>query len=119
MKEELEGFLQKRLQRDMEIVGLKIEQAEQAVKDYIDVEEYARLVCSFRPGLITNSTDLAGQYQHLEGLKTPQRSARMQHLRYAKLGQLEAKVCGMHNQGFLEKEGSDLLPYLKAFNSLF
>ena len=90
MKEELELFLTKRINKDIGLLQEKIVQADHNVKDSIDVEEYQRLVCSFRPLLITNSTDLAQEYQSLGSgaVKIP-KSSRIEQIRYAKLTQLE------------------------------
>jgi hypothetical protein len=90
MLQELEVFLEKRIQRDIEVLREQIEQADGNVQQAIDAEYYQKLVCSFRPTLITNSSDLAMEYQSLSGQgghKTS-RSCRIQQNRYLQLGRL-------------------------------
>ena len=103
MKEELQIFLHKRLNRDIDILKQKIELSNSKVRDQIDAEEYQRLVCSFTPLLITNSTNLAEEFQTLSGPSATQfsPSARIQHLRYAKLSSLSQEVSDLHNKVYL------------------
>mgnify|MGYP000017623619 CR=1 FL=1 len=103
MKEELESFLIKRFNKDINIAKERIEQADSNVKDLIDVEEYQRLTCSFRPKLITNSSDLAKEYEELVGHSSGSisRSAKLQHFRYSKLTKLEEDISSLHNKASL------------------
>lgn len=74
----------------MTIMQGKIEQADAEVKDSIEVDQYQQLICSFRPLLITNPSDLAKELQTLNGpgSTTPSRSSRLQQFRYSRLAQL-------------------------------
>ena len=122
MKEELEHFLMKKLSRDLDIVQEKISQADANVREQIEVEEYQRLVCSFRPLLITNSTDLVQEFQNLSGptAHVPH-PVRLQQLRYAKLNSLEQGVSYLHNKVDIEKNDTklQLQEYYKMISQLF
>ena len=121
MKEELELFLSKKIKKEMDVLEEKIHQADGNVKDSIDVEEYQRLVCSFRPLLITNSSNLAHEYQSLAetGPVGIPRSSKIQQNRYAELTKLEHKISAMHNEVFLDKSDARLLTSYEAITNFF
>ena len=82
--------MKKRIKKEMDVLEEKIELADANVKDSIDAEDYQKLVCSFRPLLITNSSDLALEFQSLSesaNVVIP-RSSGIQQIRYNKLTQL-------------------------------
>lgn len=82
--------------------------ADEAVRDSLDLQDYEKAICSFRPFLISNPLDLIHEYHGVTAPSLPRNGSRLQQMRYVKLSASCRRVCALHNEICLEKSGAHL-----------